>query len=133
MPQYDYRPLAQRYANQLPPGSPYDWEDIYQEMCIKQWQHPSAKSLHWAAKRIIRDEWVRFKKVDLDWTEKHVPRLDVICETYRLIEKWPWLLGLLVEGSLGQLALHVGVSPGAIGRRLNRVRAHLGLAKRYSK
>lgn len=130
---YDYRHLARKYADSLPPSTAVDWEDIYQEMCLHVWRYPSIKSVHWAARRVIRHEWIRAKPKELPWAKQHSVRLDTICEAYRLIQRWPWLIGLMIEGSGEALGKKLQLTHAAIPRRINRIRARLGIAKRYKK
>jgi hypothetical protein len=103
-------------------------------MELKCLTHPGIRTRHWVAQNMIRNEWCRWHKQAPDsyWVHNHNPRLDVICEAYRLICKWPWLLGLLEESPEG-LSKRLGLSHTAIPRRINRIRARLGLAQRYRK
>jgi len=126
-----YKSLAKTYSRLLPRGSPLDWEDLYQEMRIREIEYHSIQSVRWKVQHIVRDEWVRRQPRELSWIQKRSPRLDTICEAYRMIQRWPWLLSLLLEGSQASLARAAGVQKAAVGKRLNHVRADLGLARRY--
>lgn len=127
--------LAKRYATWLPYHTAIDWEDLYQEMQIRQFQHPSIIACHWAAKNAIRQERVQARPKEVgDWVLQQRVSLDVICEAYRFLGRWPWLVGLMLEGGKEQLARQMGMHPSAIYRRINRIRAELGLMRgRYDR
>ena len=124
---YDHRPLAKKYAQWLPPGCPYDWEDIYQEMMAAEAeQHGSMKSLHWAAKHMIAKERVRAKPFRAHLPTPRNVQLDAICDAYNLIGRWPWLIGLLLaEGNVREMARNASLDHTSILKRLKKIREEL--------
>ena len=127
---YDYSPLAKKYARYLPASSPYDWEDILQEMLLRMIKYHSFQMGKKGALEFVRHQWVRDRSVSIDFhSSKGVP-VEKIVEAFRFIQQWPWLYEYMVYETYADMEQHCGLSRSACRWALGKIRKELNIQRR---
>ena len=128
---YDYSPLAKKYARYLPASSPYDWEDILQEMLFKMIKYQSFQMDKKGALEFVRNEWVRDRKVSIHFhSSKGVP-VEKIVEAFHLIQRWPWLYEYMVYETYADMERHTRYTVSACKHRMKEVRKQCRRRRAY--